>query len=469
MKSGSGKEVLRVAWPLIISTASFSVMQFCDRAFLAHYSGDALRAVVPSGILAFTLICGFRALVAYSNTFVAQYYGAGEHKLCSLATMQGVILSFLLWPVILTLIPLGRGLLMLANHSPPVLADELNYFTLIMLGSITNILGIAAASFFIGRGKTIFLMTVLIFANSLNVALDYALIFGKWGFPSLGIRGAAIGTVVSGSTIPLLLLTLFFSKACDRKFATRAAVKFKFGMMKRMIRFALPSGISFAIHIGSFAFFVVMVGRLGPVALAASNIALSVNLFAFMPMIGLGLAAQTLTGQYLGAKDPDSAARAVFSSLKIGVVYIILIGITFVLMPHQYIALFTGSGDSVIHSDQVFECVRILMLFLVVRGLADIVDIILSSALKGAGDTKFVMIFSVATAWLMLGVGEYLIIEVFKSNIYVAWGWSILYLIVTATGYALRFHAGNWRNIDLMGIELPEPLSADIEAISAIE
>lgn len=468
-KRGGGAEVLRIAWPLIISTASFSVMQFCDRVFLARYSGDAMRAAVPAGILAFTFICGFRALAAYANAFVAQYFGAGEFEKCSLATIQGIILSFLLWPVIWALIPLGRFLLKLADHSPAVLAGELDYFTILLLGSITNMLGIAAGSFFIGRGRTLMLMLAIVVGNAANIGLDYILIFGKLGFPELGIRGAGIGTVVGGLVTPAILMTRFFSKSCDRVYATRSSLKLKFGMMKRMIRFGLPAGIHFALHIGSFAFFVVLVGRIGPTALAASNIALSVNLFAFMPMIGLGLAAQTLVGQYLGCRDPAAAESSVRSALKIGGVYILAIGSTFVFFPREYVALFTGRGAGAIPTEEVFATVRILMLMLIVRGWADTAAIVLSNALKGAGDTRFVMVFSLALAWTMLGGGEYVIIELLGAGIYVAWAWAILYLIVMASGYWLRFRSDHWKHIDLIDRGTTPPPSTDIEALTVTE
>lgn len=466
---GHSGEVLKIAWPLIISTASFSVMQFSDRAFLANYSGDALRAAVPASILAFTFVCGFRALVAYANTFVAQYYGAGEKHNCSLATMQAIILSFALWPLICLLIPLGRHLLIMADHPPAVLAGELEYFTIILLGGISSMLPLAAGSFFIGRGKNATLMAAIVIGNVVNIVLDYMLIFGKFGLPEMGIRGAAIGTVSAGLVTPLILLAIFFSKPCDREYGTRSSLRLKPELMRRMVRFAFPSGVHFTLHIGSFAFFVVMVGRIGPTALAASNIVLSVNLFAFMPMVGLGLAAQTLLGRYVGAGDQKSAYRAVISSLKIGAVYIACIGATFILFPSQYIAIFTSESPGAVSAGEVRDTVRILMLMLVVRGFADMIDIVLSNALKGAGDTKFVMVFSLALAWTMLGVGEYIIIEVLKAGIYVAWVWAILYLIVMALGYWIRFKSGKWRKIDLLGKRMSPPLTTDPQALAATE
>lgn len=123
---GGYREVLRIAYPLIISTGSFSLMQFVDRVFLARHSMVSIQAALPAGLLSFTLICAFMALAGYANTFVAQYHGRGDPEGCSRATAQGVWLSMLSWPLILLLVPLGRFLLQNAGHAPDVLAQELD-------------------------------------------------------------------------------------------------------------------------------------------------------------------------------------------------------------------------------------------------------------------------------------------------------------------------------------------------------
>ena len=129
---GGYRELFKIAWPLIISTGSFSLLNFCDRMFLGWYSPEAFRAAVPAGILCFTLLCGFLALAAYANTFVAQYFGAREYDKCSSATMQGVWLAFLSWPIMWLLIPVGIFLLKISDHGPAVFEQERIYFTILI-------------------------------------------------------------------------------------------------------------------------------------------------------------------------------------------------------------------------------------------------------------------------------------------------------------------------------------------------
>jgi multidrug resistance protein, MATE family len=114
----------RIAAPLILSMGSYTVMQFCDRVFLARYSSTAIQAALPAGILAHTLICFFQSLCSYSGTFTAHYFGAGRGARCIASTAQGLWLALLSWPLILLLIPLGLRLMELSGHSPAVLQDE---------------------------------------------------------------------------------------------------------------------------------------------------------------------------------------------------------------------------------------------------------------------------------------------------------------------------------------------------------
>ena len=171
------REVFLVALPLILSMGSFTLMQFCDRMFLAWYSREAIQAALPAGILAFTLICVFTELAGYANAFVSQYHGAGDKRGCARATGQAMLLSLFSWPLMLALIPLGRWILRVSGHAPEVLAAELKYLTILMIGSVASALNVAAGSFFTGQGRTRVIMVANICANVANVVLAYAFIF----------------------------------------------------------------------------------------------------------------------------------------------------------------------------------------------------------------------------------------------------------------------------------------------------
>jgi MATE family multidrug resistance protein len=451
---GGYRELLKIAWPLIISTGSFSLLNFCDRMFLGWYSPEAFRAAVPAGILCFTMLCGFLALAAYSNTFVAQYFGAREYDKCSTATMQGVWLALLSWPIMLMLIPAGIFLLKISGHGPAVFKEERIYFIILMLGSVSQSVSAAISGFFSGRGDTRTVMVTNVIGNTVNVVLDYLLIFGKFGLPEMGIAGAAIATVIAGWVSPGIMLVLFFSKRIDRQFSTRKALRWDVGQMKRMIRYGGPSGIHLFLDLASFSLFVLLLGRQGEAAAIASNMALSINLFALMPMIGLGIATSIMVGQYMGAERPDLAEKTGWIALKAGLFYTVPLVATFVIFPHFYVNLF-GQNDGVAASPEVFDICRQLLIVLVAWGVMDAANFIISGSLKGAGDTHFVMYFHTSLAWSLFAVGELVLVLGFHAGPVAAWLWCLFYISVLSVGFCWRFRSGRWKTIDILERHTP--------------
>jgi len=422
--------------------------------FLGWYSPEAFRAAVPAGILCFTMLCGFLALAAYANTFVAQYFGAREYNKCSVATMQGVWLALLSWPIMLLLIPVGIFVLKISGHGPEVFKEERIYFIILMLGSVSQSVSAAISGFFSGRGDTKTVMVANVIGNAVNVVLDYILIFGKFGLPEMGIAGAAIATVIAGWVSPGIMLALFFSKRIDRQFSTRKALRWDIGQMRRMVRYGGPSGIHLFLDLASFSLFVLLLGRQGEAAAIASNMALSINLFALMPMIGLGIASSIMVGQYMGAERPDLAERTGWITLKAGMVYTVPLVATFVLFPHFYVNLF-GQNNGVAASPEVFDICRQLLIILVVWGIMDATNFIISGALKGAGDTHFVMYFHTALAWGFFALGELVLVLGFGVGPIAAWLWCMFYIIILGVGFILRFRSGRWKTIDILERHVP--------------
>ncbi len=463
-------EVLHIAYPLMISSGSFTLMNFCDRMFLSWFSEEALRAALPAGILAFAFQCGFHALVSYSNTFVAQYHGAGDRDNCSRATAQGVFFSFISWPILILLIPLGIFLLKISGHPAEIFALEKPYFSILIGGAGFTLTGIALTSFYTGRGKTLITMMVQLVCNLTNILLNYLLIFGVGIFPEMGIVGAAVATVASSALGPVLLLFLYFSRINRKHYRTWETFRPHWPLIKRMIRFASPSAIHFALDLGSFSLFVLLVGRLSAGEHIAANIALSVNLVAFMPMIGMGIAASTMVGQYQGKQDSDMAQKAGWAAAKMGLLYVILITSTFAFMPGAYIDLFTEHGPRQFEHPNVFSYTRILLLIMIIWGVFDAFSLILSGALKGAGDTRFVMICSLAIAWLIFVPGMLILVLWLKKGVIWAWGWTAFYIGLLASIYTWRWISGHWKQINVLGQEPVKTLpTAESSAIHITE
>jgi MATE family multidrug resistance protein len=450
----------RIAAPLILSMASYTIMQFCDRVFLARYSSVTIQAALPAGILAHTLICFFQALTGYAGTFTAHYHGAKETAQCVRATAQGIWLAVLSWPLIVLLIPLGLCLIDFSGHAPDVAAAEKTYFVILMAGGIMVPLNAALGGYFMGIGRT----TVNLIANalgcSLNILLNYVMIFGRWGCPEMGIAGAAYGTLISGFVTCAIQAALFLREPPVRTGGLLRALRLDGALMRRIIRFGTPSGLQLLMDIGSFAVFIMLTGRMGELALAASNIALSINNLAFAPLLGFSLAASTVVGQHQGARNPEAAQRAGYTGLKMGLVYMCVIGSTFVLFPKVYFEMFR-SGDAGFSVEDLLGLGRWMLLMMTVWGLLDTVSIILSGALKGAGDTRFVMVYMILGSWLVLVPGSVLLLRV-GVGIIGLWAWLAVYVCVLAVGFWWRWRQGRWKAIRVIEAAYIPPDTDDV-------
>ena len=435
----------RIAAPLILSMASYTVMQFCDRVFLSRYSSVTIQAALPAGILAHTLICFFQALTGYAGTFTAHYHGAKESEQCVRSTAQGLWLALASWPLIVLMIPLGVWLLAWGGHAPEVLAAEKTYFVILMAGGIMVPLNSAIGGYFMGIGRTTVNMIANAFGCSLNILLNYVMIFGHWGCPEMGIAGAAYATLISGFATCAIQLALFWREPILHRIGLTLALKPDAALLKRIIRFGTPSGLQLLMDVGSFTVFIMLTGRMGELALAASNIAFSINNLAFAPLLGFGLAASTVVGQYQGARNPEAANRAGYTGLKMGMIYMCAIGATFVLFPRAYFELFR-SEDAGFTTDELVGLGRMMMWMMTIWGLLDTISIVLSGALKGAGDTRFVMVYMIVGSWLVLVPGSCLTIYL-GGGILALWVWLAVYVCVLAVGFWWRWRQGRWRTI----------------------
>ena len=167
------------------------------------------------------------------------------------------------------------------------------------------------------------------------------------------------------------------------------------------MRFGLPSGVQFMLDIFSFSFFTFLVGRIGTLELAATNLAFQVNTLSFMPMIGFGIAASTLVGQYLGANQPKLAARATWSTFSLTFTYMILFAVLYASIPHLFIDPFASKADPATF-EQVRPMAIKILYFVALYCMFDTMNVIFASALKGAGDTRFVMYLSLISGWVLM-------------------------------------------------------------------
>jgi len=453
------REVLRIAVPLILSQGAYSLQQFVDRIFLAWYSPEAVAAATPAGILTLTIMSLFFGTAGYVTSFVAQYDGAGRPERIGHALWQGIYIALLGGVVLALLAPAAPPIFAAVGHAPGVQANEVRFFRILCAGAAPAILNAALASFFSGRGRPWAVLWADVAAALLTVVLDWLLIFGRFGLPRLGIEGAAIATV-AGSTLACLILSLLiFVPRRHRRYETLQGWRPDRVLLLRVIRYGLPTGIQIFIDLAGFTAFFLLVGRISTDSLAATNIALNINTLAFMPMLGLGTAVSVLVGRYIGEARADLAERSVSSAVRMALLYMGILSLAYLLVPGLFLLPFGAEANATTFAP-IAALAKILLRFVAFYSLFDALNIVFSSAIKGAGDTRFVMLMIIVLSIGILIVPNWLIVVVLHGSIYAAWIVATTYISLLGVVFFIRYRGGKWKRMRVIEIT---PASAPID------
>ena len=446
-KPNGYRDVLAISLPLVASMGSLTVMQFTDRIFLANYSIQAIAAALPAGIAAFTCVAFFMGVANYTNAFVAQYTGARALDRVGAALWQGIYFSILSGALLALLYCVSTPLFDLIGHSQPIRSLEVTYFNILILGAGLPVLGSALACFYTGRGLTWTVMLVHMAGAAVNIPLDYCLINGVGPFPELGIVGAALATVTASAAIVAILCALIFSAKNRSKFGTWINRGWDRKLFGRLMRYGMPSGVQFFLEIFGITFFIQMLGRLGDLELAASNIVLSIEILSFLPMVGFHIGNATLVGQAIGRNQPESGVHATTSALHITLAYMTVVAAVFVLMPEPLLHLFENSDHSATQQARIMDLGVVLMRFVAVFCFFDALNLVFSGAIKGAGDTRFIM-WTIAALSLGVMIGPvYCAVEVAGAGLYTLWTLATLYICALGIAFMLRYRQGRWKTM----------------------
>lgn len=440
------RQLLTVAFPLILSSGSISVLLFVDRMLLSWDSTENIAACLPAGILNWALLCPFFGTALYTSTFVAQYLGAKRPERVGASIWQGIYLSCIGALLMPLLAPFAEQIFAFIGHPPAIQELEVSYFKILNFCAVFFLFNTVFSCFYSGRGKAWTIVWVNLVLTILNTVFDYALIFGHWGFPRMGIEGAGWATMASSAIVTLIYLWLLLSKKNEDAFATRSSWKFDKKLCLRMIRFGSPSGVHFFLDVIGITTFMLLIGRMGTLELAGTNITHQIHLLGLLPLVGLGIATSILVGQYQGAGTPELSERATYSGLQMAFGYNIFVSLAYLAIPFPFIYPFIAGREETPDPALIQLCIDLLK-FVAAFTLFESLVILSSAALKGSGDTKFVMKTLAFTSILLVIVPSFLVIEVYALPVYFAWGCLTVNLIVVSLVFFMRFRSGKWKSI----------------------
>lgn len=394
--------MLTLAAPVVLAELGWVSMGLVDTLMVGSLGPEAIGAV-GIGTSIFMGVCIFgMGLLLGLDTLVSQAFGAGRLDDCHRWLVHGVVLSLALGVPITLLVMAASASLSVWGLTPEVLRLTQPYLDA-LVWSVPPLLVYAAFRRYLqGMGVARPVMVALVTANIVNLAANWVLITGRFGAPAMGVRGSAWATVVARIGMALyLLVVIVYRERGRRPGLFETSFRIEVSRMRELLRLGLPAATQITLEVGVFATATALAGRLAPAALAAHQIAINLASFTFMVPLGIASAGAVRVGHAVGRGDPPGAARAGWTALLFGVVFMACASAIFLLMPRWLIGAFTTNRA-------VLEIGTSLLFVAAVFQLFDGVQGVSTGVLRGLGDTRTPMLWNLAAHWfigLPLGYG----------------------------------------------------------------
>jgi MATE family multidrug resistance protein len=437
-KEGLRKEVLKLALPATGEQLLSMMVSIVDTMLVGHLGASALAAVSLATQWTFMAMTLFAAVSTGSTALVARSVGGKDWDTANRTVRQSVLVGLCIGLVATALAQLfAEPALTVMGAEPEVLAQGVTYMHI-----ASSIFALSAVMFvgnacLRGAGDTRTAMMVMAVVNVLNVVVAWTAINGPFGLPKLGVAGSALGAAVGRAVGGLLVVGILLKGRSSLKLDLRHW-RLDFGIVRRVLRVGLPTGVEQLImRLGMMAF-VRVVASLGTVAVAAHTVALRAESLSFMPGFGFAVAGTTLVGQGLGARDPRWAERSGYLTYQMAAYLMVVMGLVFILFPHPLIRLFTDDPAVIQTAVAPLRIVGFIQPFL--AG-----SMVFAGNLRGAGDTRFPMVVTAASVWSIRIPVASLLCLALGMGLSGAWLGMCIDQTVRGTIFFLRFRGGRWK------------------------
>jgi putative MATE family efflux protein len=443
-----GSAVWHLAWPTIVQNMIGGLQGILDHAMVGHFVGYTGNAAIGVSWQIFLIVIVFiSSLYTGMAVLVARFAGAREPEKVNRVVYQAFLTSVFLSIGILA--PLGYvaspWLLELVHAAPAVKAEALPYLRIMFAGSLGMLLFFMLGGALRAAGDARTPLRLGLALTLLHMLLNVTLISGAGPLPALGVRGAALGTVISSTLMGIVGIALLFSRRTPVRLHWHMSWQPDWPIIRSLFRFGLPGGLQgIAMNIGG-VLLLRFIGSLERSAEAQAAYSIGYNqLFSLVTWTSVGLmgAAATVAGQNLGAGYPDRSRRAVAATSRIGLTIASGIGALFLIMPRTLLAIFGMTEPGVL------EMGTQLLRVLGISGLFVNVALIHTGGLQGTGDTRSPFFISVISQ-VAVPVGMCLIVQQLRGTLQPLDIWlAILFGHMTRCLLSVvRFRQGKWCNI----------------------
>ena len=381
----------RLAGPLVLIHVGTMLMGVVDTIMVGRVSAAALAAVALGNMYFFAIsIFGMGVLFAL-DPIIAQALGARDELAVRRGLQRGLVLSLVLTvPITLALLTV-RPVLELVNQPADVIPNAAGYVYRNALSVWPFYVFVVLRQTLQAHHRVLPIGLTIVAANVVNVVLNYAWIYGNFGFPAMGVIGSAWATTASRWLMALMLLALGWS-TLKRYFAERAPNLLDVQPLWRMLRLGLPIGAQMMLEGGAFNIMALLMGWLGVVQVAAHQIALNLASLTFMVPLGVSSAAAVIVGHAVGRGDPEGVRRSTVASLAVGAGFMLFTGVLFIAAPELLARLYTPE----------MVVIALAALLLPIAGVFQVFDglqVVAIGLLRGLGDTRTPMVVNVVGFW----------------------------------------------------------------------
>jgi MATE family multidrug resistance protein len=425
------RPMLRLATPLALTELGWLAMAFIDTVMVGRLpdSATAIGAVSLGSTLFYTIGIFGSGIMLGMDTLVAQAYGAGRLDECHRTMWNSLYLACILSPVLMASILVFLPLFGRLGLAPALVNATVPFLKALVWSTLPLALYFALRRYLQAMHIVKPVVFALVSANLVNLAGNWAFVYGHLGARAFGVAGSGWSTCVSRAymVVVLAIAVVYY----DRKRASglwNASRRFERDRVRLLLRLGLPAAVQLLLEIGAFAMATFLIGKLGAVQLAGHQIALNVASFTYMVPLGICSAAAVRVGQAIGAGDPHAAARAGWMALFFGALFMSCSGLMLFFFARPIARMYTPEID-------VVNAGATLLLVAAVFQLFDGLQVVATGALRGAGNTRIPMLANLLGYWVIgLPLGAFLC---FKMKMGAVGMWLGLCLALVLIGSAL--------------------------------
>lgn len=444
------RAVISVAWPLFVQFGVQALLNVIDTWFVGRLGSGAVAGMNAVNFSSFTLLLLFGGSGIAVQTIVAQRYGEGRKSRAGQAAWHGIYAGLIVAPMAVGVALSGGQLFSFFGLPEDVVQAASDYWLPRMAGGGLVVVFFALSNFFNGVGRTRLSLVGAVVSAVANVFLNWLFILHLgWG-----MYGAGLATSLAVGFGLLFYFVMFFTRYFRREFGTTRMWRLRMPVLGAVFALGIPIGVHSMFDVGAFAAFQLMVGKLGEVPGAATQIAMILTSLGFLPVAGLNFAAATLVGQSIGAGDREWAARVGSACIRIAFIYMAFWAVLFATLGGPLSSVFVTASDP--NAQAVIELSATLLLIAAGYQLFDALNLGTLGCLRGAGDVLVPTAALLVLAWcVFVPLSHILIFEEGQGwvdflpqyGLGAKGGWIAALVHITLLGsfLFLRWKSGAWK------------------------